>query len=493
MDQAAFSSGSEEELIRASQEVENSLQLSAVEGSVQGNFLLEGCDILHGSTVVPGVSLVKEETGVVGRGYRSQPLPVSDRSPFVSMSLSCPVSSPSEGSDRGVSALLPDDKSPVFGLFDPEKCTINTCKIEPKKSPESVKSSGHLILEISDISDCDEVEENRFGTPLSDSEMEDLGKRDLPPTTRKSVLWAVKLFEQWRKHRNRRILRHGNLASAFLISKQLESMSIVELNFALARFIVEVRKTNGAPFPPKTVRQLILLLQMRLHCVGKCYKLLSDRSFESLQNAVDNVMKRRAEMGLGLETKKAEVIDNNKEEFLWKTGILGSKNPQTLSDTMVFLIGLNFALRSGDEHRSLTRDQLKLCRGESGDEYLLYTEKMSKTNRRGLRDYGVKRKEVKCFPNLQHPDRCLINLYKKYISLCPVPNVNAPFYLQPLRKPKTTQWYGNMAIGRNTLYKTVKRMCSQAGFKGKYVLKNYLKILIDLVSIYNFAYVYTQR
>ena len=236
----------------------------------------------------------------------------------------------------------------------------------------------------------------------------------------------------------------------------------------MSRFVCEVRKANGTPFPPRTVRQLVLLLQMSLQNVGKKYRFLSDSQFSVIQNAVDNVMKKRAEEGLGLQTKKADVIDERKEEYLWASGILGSSTGPKMIDTLVFLIGLNYALRSGDEHRNLSRGQLKICYDQFGAECLVYTEKISKNNRRGLKDFAVKRKEVTCFANVDHPERCLVNIYKQYISVCPDLTDDQPFYLQPLKKPRPGKWFGSMPIGRNTLYKTVQRICQQAGFKGKY-------------------------
>ena len=54
-------------------------------------------------------------------------------------------------------------------------------------------------------------------------------------------------------------------------------------------------------------------------------------------------------------TKQAEPITSYEEEIMWETlGVLGDQDPKTLLHTLVFLFGKFFALRSGEEHRSLT-------------------------------------------------------------------------------------------------------------------------------------------
>lgn len=69
---------------------------------------------------------------------------------------------------------------------------------------------------------------------------------------------------------------------------------------------------------------------------------------------------------------------------MWQNGLLGSDNPQTLIDTMVFMCGLYFALRSGQEHRNLHMDQIQLI--ESCDHpYVVYTENASKNHSGGER------------------------------------------------------------------------------------------------------------
>jgi hypothetical protein len=77
----------------------------------------------------------------------------------------------------------------------------------------------------------------------------------------------------------------------------------------------------------------------------------------------------------------------------------------------------------------------------------------------------------------------VVSLYEKYVALCPDLPDEGPFYLQPLKKPKDKRWFSSVAVGRNTLYRTVGRICSQAGFEG---------IVLFFVWFFLLLYVYTQ-
>ena len=97
---------------------------------------------------------------------------------------------------------------------------------------------------------------------------------------------------------------------------------------------------------------------------------------------------------------------------MWEKGLLGEHNSQVLLDTLVYYIGLYFAIRGG-EHRKLRHDpsQIQLVEPAGGMPYLVFTEDASKTNQGGLQHRKKVPKQVVHHLNTEAPDRCLVQLY----------------------------------------------------------------------------------
>ena len=97
-------------------------------------------------------------------------------------------------------------------------------------------------------------------------------------------------------------------------------------------------------------------------------------------------MKRLNGTGNYIDKKQAQPITPEQENHLWKIGLLGDHNAEVLLNTVVFQVGLYFALRSGNEHRRLrySLSQIQLYENPDDRLYLVYKEDISKTNQGGL-------------------------------------------------------------------------------------------------------------
>ena len=100
-----------------------------------------------------------------------------------------------------------------------------------------------------------------------------------------------------------------------------------------------------------------------------------DPEFADFRASIDAEMKHLQAAGLGSKCKQAEALTREEVETLWEKGLLGDANPQSLVDTMLFMNGLLFVLRSGHEHHQLRFDppQIQLFERPGERSYLQYT------------------------------------------------------------------------------------------------------------------------
>jgi len=148
--------------------------------------------------------------------------------------------------------------------------------------------------------------------------------------------------------------------------------------------------------------------------------LLDDVNFAGLRNILDAKMKNLSKKGLGTGRKQAEIITEDQENCMWKTGILGTNTPQKLLDTLLFQLGLHFALRAGQEHRNLRcgpLSQIKVKVDTEGRKYLEYQEDVSKTNPGGIFHRKVTPKITRAYGNTASPEKCPVRIYEQYINL----------------------------------------------------------------------------
>lgn len=111
---------------------------------------------------------------------------------------------------------------------------------------------------------------------------------------------------------------------------------------------------------------------------------------------------------------------------------------------MLFINELYFALCGGKEYKEFQHhpSQIQLVEKPGERAYLVYREDISKIHQGGLKN----RKIVMYHANL-NTQRCFVQLYKVYNSLCPPNHPNNIFYLQSLQKPTKDLWYSTKLMG----------------------------------------------
>ena len=305
-----------------------------------------------------------------------------------------------------------------------------------------------------------EPKKRRFGEPVTDKEIEERKATAVPKKTQHDTMYCVRVFDEWRESR----YKETRVAIAPLIQ-----LSIEELNRYLSAFVLEARKQDGSFYLSDSLMHIVAGLMRYLRWNGQPdIDLFKQPSFSEFRRCLDAEMKRLKASGESCRKKKAEPIAEDEEEKLWEMKLLGDHTPQVLLDTIVYCNGLYFALRSGEEHRSLRANpcQIQVFEKPGQTPYLQYTEDISKNRPGGLKGRKISTKTVVHHANEENPSRCFVRLFKLYQSLCPPDRPDHAFYLKPLTRPTSKLWFSKQPVGHNTLKNTVARLCKAAGIDG---------------------------
>jgi len=203
---------------------------------------------------------------------------------------------------------------------------------------------------------------------------------------------------QWASYRHEKIIEDSETKHPLLTN--FVAMSEDGLKFWLVKFVAEVRRSDGKPYPPNRLYQICCGLGRALRVADRSeIDILNSPGFAMFHDTLDSCMKKLKATG-NFEVKQADSITGEVEDLLWQKGLLGDSNPQTLLDTLVFYIGFYFALRSGQERLCHQPSQLHLVEPPCGILYLVYKEDVSKTNQGAL---SIAKRTLRRWCNMQIP------------------------------------------------------------------------------------------
>ena len=305
-----------------------------------------------------------------------------------------------------------------------------------------------------------------YHTPLKELQIGDLSRKNFSPETQKKMKWVVGMYTDWRNYRNSSV----SLQNVMCDLHDKSTISEDSLNFAIPRFITEVKKQDGSDFPGRILYDLVICIQFHLKSIGCSWKLLNHNTFKEVRFSLDNMMKLRTSQGIGITVRKAEVLIVMEEDILWSSGLLGCENPEMLLNTVVFVIGEGFALRAGKEHHKLRsppfQSQFSFHHDQNDVLYIRYTEDIGlKTNKGSFKHRKVEPKQVDLY-STENLQRCPIAIINYFLSKLPEGRQCKAFYLQPRKKFHVKGWYLDRPAGANRLRDTVKELCVKANILG---------------------------
>ena len=291
----------------------------------------------------------------------------------------------------------------------------------------------------------------RFGPAISEEAIDQAIRERVPEKTRKTTAWAMSVFRTWFKTRG--------------VAGSVDELSEDGLAELLPRFIMEARRQDQNPYPPRTVMQLVAGIQRSFRetsLPGLSIFGDKDARFARTRSALDAQMKRLTREGIGTETKQAQPLSPDQEDELWKRGIFSLNSGWGLTNAVFWYNCKLFGLRGGDEHRNLMREQLEVDHDKQG-RFLRFKGRNSKNVQGGLKHRKVEFKDLKIYARPELGERCVVDLYNHYFGFVPQ---SGPFYRKPVgdNPPK----FSKQVIGKNKLSTLVKEMCTQAGFSGNY-------------------------
>ena len=85
---------------------------------------------------------------------------------------------------------------------------------------------------------------------MDESVLDRMSRKTFAPDTMKKINWVVNMFSEWHSYCNAYAVMMETIDCDL---HDLRSITKSNLNFAMTRFITEVRKIDGGLFPGKTL------------------------------------------------------------------------------------------------------------------------------------------------------------------------------------------------------------------------------------------------
>ena len=290
--------------------------------------------------------------------------------------------------------------------------------------------------------------------------MEALEKEGIPRNTDRSTAWGVNAYKAWQKHRNA-----GVTDPSKLVPDLNSDVSEERLNFWLIRFIMEINRKDGSPYPAYTIKLLCAAIQrhLRTACNRPEISLFESPKFAAFKRIMDSKMKRHNKQGIHLHKKQAQPLTPDHESILWEKGVFNLLTGRGVQNAVYFYTSKIYGLRARDEHYNLRCNQFTLGSDTTGD-YVRYYGKVCKNNQGGLQTSGkVQFKNIMQYAQRENP-RCYVRLMGRYLRAL---GFEGWLYRRPMASTFLGELkYSKQRLGIHQFETFMQRMMKEAGIEG---------------------------
>ena len=191
------------------------------------------------------------------------------------------------------------------------------------------------------------------------------------------------IAEQENKATLQKTQRDVKLLQTFLGTRnelrKVEEIPALELNEYICEFIISVRTKDGKDYEPSSLRSLLASFERHLKKNSYSASIMNDLVFEKTRKVLLSKQKELKKKGKGNRPNASIALTSDELNTLYEKGLLGTRNPEALLNTLWLNSTMHFGLRGCKEHRDMCWGDVKLKKTADGKEYLEFNERQTKT------------------------------------------------------------------------------------------------------------------
>lgn len=318
----------------------------------------------------------------------------------------------------------------------------------------------------------------------------------IPERTKKQNRWAFNVWREWARKRN--ALEDSFIGPYKGVPLDVGQAGEEELDYWLCKFVMEIRRKDGNPYPPHTLMQIVMGIQRYLRQqAGKPTICILDRSnstYSNFRSVLDYRIKELTNSGApamksgarsqtfgDAGSKYASLVKGepfppkstrtDEESRDWKEGVMNTDTAQGLLNAVFWHNYTTFGIQYIDDHWNLRAEHFQI-HGKLDDEepmVLEFTPSMTSMMANTGKQSSMRVTQKKIYSD-SASDKEVFNIYYKYLSNIPK---SGPFYRHPVdptivdRSIKfSDQW-----VGKNRLRAMLKHLIDIGGTASR--LKSY--------------------